>query len=143
MQAFRSSTFWISFFITDVILGLFFAWELKMITLPFLSAPARPAPTSGEITFAVILGLLIALNAGLFQWRKKYGTCPLGAKRATGIAGVVGATALLCPACVLIPFTLFGLSVSLTFLSPFIPLLRIIALILLVVSTVMLWPKKV
>ncbi|PIQ76769.1 hypothetical protein COV83_00755 [Candidatus Peregrinibacteria bacterium CG11_big_fil_rev_8_21_14_0_20_49_14] len=123
-----------------LVCSLFFLWELGMI--PRIPGPPRPAPTTAEILFSIFLIALLSLNVGLLHWRKNTGGCPIGAKGATGIGGTLGALALLCPVCLLLPFSLFGLSLSLAFLSPFLPLLRIIATVLLVASTVMLWPKN-
>lgn len=141
MKFLASKVFWLYFCVTLVFLTLFFGWELGHFK-DFLPTLPRPEPEQKEILFASVLNLLLSFNAGLFGYQKKKGTCPVGAKRATGIAGTMGAVALLCPACLLIPLTLFGASISLYFLSPFIPLLQIIALILVVFSTKMMWPKQ-
>lgn len=69
------------------------------------------------------------------------GSCPMGIKSATGIAGVLGAVTLICPVCIVLPASLLGLGFVLTFLAPFLPLLRIIAIVLLAVCIWMLWPK--
>tara|TARA_Y100000310_G_C20586390_1_gene765626 strand:+ start:454 stop:885 length:432 start_codon:yes stop_codon:yes gene_type:complete len=136
----RSSAFWSWAIVAGLLCGLFFTWELG--ALPTLPALPRPPVTTIEIWFTVALIALLTLNAGLFGWHRKYGTCPLGTKRATSLGGAVGALALLCPACILLPISLFGIGISLAFLGPFLPLLRIIALILLIASAVLLIPKK-
>lgn len=130
-----------AFFVTAVLLTAFFAWELGYFgnLLPRLP---RPEPTPFELVFTTILIALLSLDSGLVWFRLKQGTCPVGAKRASAIAGGLGVITLLCPACLLIPISLFGLSLSLTFLTPYLPLLRAVVMLLLVVSTVMLWPKK-
>ncbi len=124
-----------------IVLGLFFAWELGYFgnLLPRLP---RTDPTTAEITYTVILILLLAFNAGIIAERLKSGTCPIGAKRATAVAGSLGVITLLCPVCLLIPVSLLGLSLSLSFLTPFMPLLRAVVMLLLIVSTILLWPKK-
>ncbi len=99
-------------------------------------------PTQLEILFTGAMILLLALDSGLIFFRIKTGSCPLGARRASTIAGGLGVVTLLCPVCLLIPVSLFGISVSLTFLAPFLPLLRVVVLFLLAVSTLMLWPKQ-
>ena len=137
MQTLRNKHFWLPFLLTTLALGTLFVWELGLLP----SAPPRPHATWSEILFAIVLDVLIALNAGLLSVRKKNESCPVGAKRATGIAGVLGATALICSACTLLPLTLFGASISLAFLTPFLPLLRIIALLLAVVGVFLLWPR--
>lgn len=136
----RNQYFWIGFTVSAVLLSAFFAWELGMIT--FLPALPRPEPTEFEKLYTLVLILLLSLDSGLAMFRIKQGTCPIGARRASTIAGGLGVVTLLCPACLLIPISLFGISLSLTFLTPFLPLLRIIVMLLLVVSTTMLWPKK-
>ena len=138
MSALHSSRFWFWFSSTALLTGGFFAWELGVLPLPSLP---RPAPTHNEIFFTILLVFLLALNAGLLAWKQESGTCPIGTKKATGIAGTLGVITLLCPVCLLIPFTLFGATLSLAILSPFLPLLRMIALVLLGVSTWMLLKK--
>lgn len=135
----RSRDFWSWALGALLLCSLFFAWELGMF--PQIPSPPRPEPTQHEIVFTLLLIALLSLNAGLLNWRKSIGTCPLGAKRASGIGGTIGAVALLCPVCLLLPVSLFGISISLAFLSPFLPLLRIVAAVLLIASAGMLWPK--
>ena len=139
MSFLTNKQFWAYFIPTGVVLALLFAWELGAVPLP---SPPRPEPTDSEILFSISLIILLAFSAGLFGWQKKYGTCQIGAKRANGIAGVIGMITLLCPACILIPLSLFGVSVSLLFLAPFLPLLRLIALLIALTSIKLLWPKK-
>ena len=138
----HSSIFWKTFVITGVVLGLFFAWELGQLPIEGLPVPPRNNATDGEKLFTFSLIILIGLNMGLFFWRRSTGTCPVGTRRATGTAAAIGAIALLCPVCLLIPISFLGVSVSLFFLAPYLPLLRAIAIILLVASTVMLWPRE-
>ena len=140
MQVFKNKVFWQPCIMALVILSAFFAWELGYFgdMLPRLP---RPTPTRGEILYTIVLIALLSLNSGLIFFRLKQGNCPLGAKRASTIAGGLGVVTLLCPACLLIPISLFGISLSLTFLAPFLPLLRVIVLFLLIVSTVMLFPN--
>ena len=140
MQVLRSKEFWLWFFISGILMGLFFAWELGAFGA-FLPSLPRPTPTPFEDVFTGSLVFLIALDSGLFAWQRVYGTCSLGASRATKVAGAIGAVTLLCPACLLIPISILGVSLSITFLAPYLPLLRLIALVLLVTSTVLLWPS--
>lgn len=134
-------SFWLPFSVSAGVFSLFFAWELGAFSPPLPSLP-RPEPTTFEVWYTVVLISFLALNTGLAWYRIKKGTCPVGARRATGIAGSLGIITLLCPACLLLPISLFGLSLSLSILVPYLPLLRAITLFLLSVSTVMLWPKK-
>lgn len=141
MTFLQSKYFWFPAMFCAVMLGCFFAWELGYFgdLLPRLS---RPQPTQLELIYTIVLILLLALDAGLACFRIKQGTCPIGAKRASTIAGGLGIITLLCPACLLIPISLFGVTLSLSFLAPFLPLLRVIVLFLLAISTMMLWPKE-
>jgi hypothetical protein len=136
-----NGTFLRGFLPTLAISGLCIAWQLGIFSSIIYSLP-RPTPTFSEYLFATILVVLLSTNVGLLFWQKQYGSCPVGTKRASGIASALGAFALICPACVLLPFSLFGLSVVLSSLSVYIPMLQIISIILLVVSTILLWPKK-
>lgn len=139
MQILRSGLFWRWTLGALLVFGSFFAWELGY--LPFLPTLPRIAPTQIEHVFSGTLALLLAVNVSLLRWRSHYGSCPIGTKRATSIGGLVGVVTLLCPVCLLLPISIFGLSLSLAILAPYLPLLRIIALILVGVSTWMLWPK--
>ena len=141
MSFLQTNTFWKAASITFVICGVFFVWELGLLA-SIVPTLARPEATSTEMLFAVALAVLLSFNVGLFQYRKTHDGCPVGAKRATKIAGGLGALALICPACILLPISIAGVGLSLAFLSPFIPLLKMVALFLLVVSAVMLIPKK-
>ncbi len=123
-----------AFALSAIILSAFFAWEINYLP--------RPEPTQLELVFTIIMIALLSLDSGLIWFRLKQGTCPVGAKRASTIAGGLGIVTLLCPACLLIPISLFGITLSLTFLSPFLPLLRAVVLLLLIVSTILLWPKN-
>lgn len=137
----RSPRFWLAFAAVFAVTGVLYAWQANLLS-PWFPAPPRAPVTRGEELFSALLVLLFSLNAGLYVWRRAEGSCPIGTRRATGLAGVLGMTALLCPACTVIPLTLLGTTLTLGFLSPFIPLLRIIALILAGGSLVLLWPRK-
>jgi hypothetical protein len=137
----RDRTFWLVFVCTLVLTGLFFAWELGMF-YPYLPTLPRPRATDTETGFTALLIFLFSLNIALFAYQRKRGTCPVGARNASAIAGTIGVVALLCPVCLLLPITALGASFSLLFLMPYVPLLRVIALVLLIASTMMLWPKK-
>lgn len=124
-----------------VITGTFFAWELGYFQMILPSFP-RPPALLWELAFTGILGVLISLNAGLAVWQSKHGSCPVGVKSASGIAGIVGALTLICPACILLPASLIGFGFFFAFIGPYLPLLRVIAVILLVAALWMLRPKK-
>ena len=136
----RSKNFWIAFILAGLFFGLFFTWQLGLWIL--LPSPPRPQPTQEEYIFTSVIIFLFALNMGLFSWRRKYGSCPTGTRRAGTLAGVMTAATLCCPVCILIPISLFGVGFSLAALGPYLPLLRFIAIILLGTSTLMLWPRQ-
>ncbi len=130
-----------AFLAAGLLTSLIFAWEIGAFRA-WLATPVRPAASMAEWEFVATMTLLIALNAGLYAYGKAQGSCPIGVKRATGIAGLMGLATLLCPACTVIPLVILGSTISLTFLAPFLPLLRLITMILLVATCVLLWPRK-
>lgn len=137
----RSPSFWIPFALSAVVTGSFFAWELGFFQA-FLPTLLRPPVLLWELIFTLILSLLISLNAGLAIWQSRNGSCPTGVKGASGIASIIGAITLICPACILLPASLIGFGFFFAFIGPYLPLLRIISVVLLVVATWMLWPRK-
>lgn len=137
----RSQHFWLPFIITLVVTVPFFAWELGLFE-GILPTPPRPQAPDWEILFSGMIAFLLSLDAGLVIWESRFGSCPRGVKRATSVAGVIGAITLLCPACLLLPASIIGISVVFGFLAPFLPILRIISVLLLVIVTGMLWPRK-
>jgi hypothetical protein len=142
MQDFyRSRSFQGGFILSLLLFGGFLLWELNLLNT-IIQGPPRPPPTNTELTFTIVLIILLSLNTGLFFWYRQRRSCPVGTKRATTVAGVIGAVTLLCPVCLYIPLSILGLSITLTALIPYVPLLRIVALILIIVSTAMLWPKQ-
>ncbi len=137
----RSPAFWLPFTVSLVLSGGFFLWELGYFQ-GFLPSLLRPQASAAELLFTAALALLLSFNAGLVVWQSRYGHCPLGVKRASSVAGAIGALTLICPACVLLPASLIGASFFFAYVSPFLPLLRAVAVILLVVASAMLWSKK-
>lgn len=137
----RSPAFWLPFAVSAAVTGSFFAWELGFFQA-YLPGIPRPPALLWELVFTGILGLLLSLNAGLAVWQSRYGSCPVGVKSASGIAGIVGAVTLICPACILLPASLIGIGFFFAFIGPYLPLLRIVSVILLAVATWMLWPRK-
>lgn len=141
MNFLKSSVFLKWFSAVFVLCCLFFAWELGAFREMVWSLP-RPEPTQTEILYTGLIIILISFASGLAGFRMKQGTCPIGARNASAMAGALGVVTLLCPVCLLLPFSLFGLSMSLALLSPYLPLLRVITLVLLGVSVILLWPKQ-
>ena len=136
-----SSVFWATFLTAGILSSLFFAWETDLLAA-YVKGPLRPPVNTEEWIFSVGIILLFSLNVGLFFWGRKYGSCPRGVRRATGRGTVLGAVTLLCPACTVLPLTFIGAGVTLAFLGPFLPLLRIVAVIILLAVSALLWPKK-
>lgn len=137
----RSPVFWLPFFVAFAACGLLFGWELGWFT-GLIWTPPRPQPSTDELLFSALIVLLLCTDIGLISWRTRFGSCPRGTKRAAGIAGMLGAVTLLCPVCLVLPFSILSAGVALSAVSPFFPLLRIIALMLLGAALWMLWPRK-
>jgi len=137
----RSPSFWFPFMIALAVLSMFFLWELGMLHLALPMLP-RIRTTALDLTFTGILWILLSFTIGLAVWRNRETSCPIGVKRATGVAGILGAVSLLCPICIALPVSLLGVSLTLSFLSPFVPLLRVIAIVVLVTAVSLLWPRK-
>lgn len=137
----RSPSFWFPFLIALAVLSVFFLWELGILHTVVPTLP-RIATTTIDLTFTGVLWILLSFTIGLAVWRNKETSCPLGVKRATGVAGALGAVSLLCPICIALPVSLLGVSLTLSFLSPFVPLLRVIAIVVLLTAISLLWPKK-
>lgn len=138
---FSSTQFVFPFAVSFIVFGLFVLWQLGIFSSVIYSLP-RGAPTTTEWIFGGLLVLLLSMNIGLFAWQKRFGSCPIGTKRASGIASTLGVLALLCPVCLALPLGIFGASVLLSSLSVYIPMLQIISIVLLIVSLTMLWPKS-
>ena len=136
----RSSAFWIPFCISLIVTGIFFLWEIGTFNQLLPSLP-RPSANPFDVAFTGSLIILLSVNAGLAVWQSRFGHCPRGIKRASGIAGLLGAFTLICPVCILLPASLIGFGFLFTVLAPFLPLLRIISVILLVSALHMLWPR--
>jgi len=134
-----SPTFWTWSVVTLAVAGAFFAWELRLIPLPY-ELPRAPA-TALELTYTGVLTLLLALAAGLFGWRRKNGSCPIGVKRTVGVAGSLGGVALLCPVCLALPGIFFGVGTAIAILGQFLPLIRLLAILFALVAIWMLWPR--
>lgn len=137
----RSATFWLSVTLSFLLCGGIFAWEAGLLS-PTLPGPLRPPVTTLEIFMSSTIVVLFALTTGLYVWRKREGSCPRGTGRATGLAGILGGMALICPACTVIPFSILGASFTLGFLIPFLPLVRLIAILLLMIALWMVWPRR-
>lgn len=136
-----SGLFWTCFLITFAVSTLFFGWELRFIPLPFPMLPRVPATTI-DYAFTGGLIVLLSLAAGLFGWQQRYGSCPVGVKRTFGMAGTLGGIALLCPVCLALPGALLGLGTILAVIGPFLPLIRLLAIVFAAVAVYLLWPKK-
>jgi hypothetical protein len=138
----RAARFWIATSIAFVIIGLLFAWELNILQIIGLSGPLRYETSTRDLLASSTITVLFSFSIGLIAWRQRYGSCPTSAKGATGAAGFLGALALICPACIALPVGIASFSVSLAFLSPFVPLFQLIAIIILCTSCYISLPKK-
>ncbi len=140
---FRSWLFWIPFVLSLVLTGSFFAWQLDLLQtiIPSLPVLPRQPATSIDIFFTIVLGLLLSLTTGLIVWNTREGSCPVGTKRATSLAGVLGAVTLFCPVCLVLPASFLGIGVIMAFLTPFMPLLRLIAIVVLGAAVWMMRPR--
>ncbi len=135
----RSVTFWAWFVVVFAVAGLFFAWELRLVPLPY-ELPRVPA-TPFELIYTATLTLLLSVAAGLFGWRRQNGSCPIGVKRSVGLASMLGGLALLCPVCLALPITFIGLGTAFAILGQFLPLIRIIAVLFALIAIWLLWPR--
>lgn len=138
----RTSYFWIPFVITLVIAGLFFAWELDAFVNILPSIAPRPSILLSEFLYTGILSLLLAFDIGLIVWHRRFGACPRGVKRASGLATMIGALTLICPACFLLPASFIGIGTIMSLMSTHMPALRIVSIGLLLMTAMMLWPRK-
>lgn len=141
LRFYRSGLFWTWFAVTLAVTTLFFGWELRFIPLPVPMLPRAPA-TSVDYAFTIALIALLSVASGLFGWQRRYGACPVGAKRTVGIAGTLGGIALLCPVCLALPGALLGLGTIIAVLGPFLPLMRLLAVAFAGVAVFLLWPKR-
>lgn len=137
----RSGVFWTWFLVTLAITGVFFAWELRLIHLPIPGVPRMEA-TPFDLGYTAVLAALMALAAGLFGWQRRFGACPVGAKRTFGFAGTLGGIALLCPVCLALPGALIGLGTVIAIIGQFLPLIRLLAVLFAIMAVFLLWPKK-
>lgn len=134
----RSSVFWTWCIPAFIVAGAFFAWELRLLPLPY-ELPRAPA-SSFELAYTATLVVLLSVAAGLFGWQRRFGSCPRGVKRAVGFAGTLGGLALLCPVCLALPAALLGVGVIISLIGQFLPLIRLLALIFALVAVWLLWP---
>lgn len=140
----RSRLFWIPFVLTLILTSAFFAWQLDLLQMliPALPVLPRTPVTPVDIFFTILLGLLLSVTTGLIIWNTREGSCPRGTKRATGVAGILGAITLFCPVCLVLPASFLGIGVIMTFLTPFLPLLRLVAVIVLLATVWIMRPRK-
>jgi hypothetical protein len=137
----QSATFWIPFCITLVLAALFFAWELGVF-INYLPSFPRPSVLFSEFIFTATISLLLAFDIALAIWQSRFGSCPRGVKRASTVATAIGALTLICPACVLLPVSFLSVGAMLSLMATHLPVLRVVSVGLLIVTAMMLWPKK-
>ena len=141
MHPLSSRTFWLPAILTLVGCGLLFGWELGLFE-NWIWTPLRPERSTAESALTGIIALLLSADVGLIVWRTRHGTCPAGTKRAAGIAGILGIVTLLCPVCIALPVSIASVGIAMAVLSSFVPLLRAIAVVLLLTAGWMLWPRN-
>lgn len=137
----KSEYFWVPFGITLSAAGLFFAWELGVFINLLPSFP-RPSVLPSEFAFTATLSFLLAFDIGLAVWQRRFGSCPRGIKRASSVATALGALTLVCPACTLLPASFIGVSTMLSLMAMHMPAVRIVSIGLLLITALMLWPKR-
>lgn len=142
MSPLSSRTFWLPTLVTLIACGVLFGWELGGFA-GWMWTPLRPEPSMQEIVLTGIIALLLSADVGLIVWRTQRGSCPAGTKRAAGIAGILGIVTLLCPVCIALPVSIAGVGIAMAAVSTFVPLLRAIAIVLLLAAGWMLWPRRV
>lgn len=135
----QSRSFWQWFFVSGALCVLLFLWLLNL--LPFVPVLPRPEPMMFEYVYSITSVVLLSFNLGLLAWRMRHGSCPVGTRRVTGFAGLLATITLICPVCLVLPLSVLGISISLVFLAPFLPLLQLISMVLLLGTAVMLWPR--
>lgn len=140
MRVLRSWHFWIWGLTTAIVAIVFFLWELRLVQFPIPALPRVPA-TTFDIVYSLLLALLFGIAAGLFGWQQRFGACPRGTKRTAGIAGVLSAVALLCPVCLILPASFLGLSVFFAVLPAYLPLIRLVSIIFVLLTVWLLWPR--
>ncbi|HLC75608.1 MAG TPA: hypothetical protein VJB82_00610 [Candidatus Peribacterales bacterium] len=142
MAFLRAGRFWSGALIALAGIGLLFAYELNMLDMIGLAGPPRSMSHEWETVLAVIVALLFSTNIGLIAWHRQQGTCPIGVRRAAGLAGVLGTIALLCPICLAVPIGIASIAAILMLLAPFVALIQIIAVVLLCAGLWLLVPRK-
>ncbi len=119
-----------------VILFLFLSgFSLGLYPLPIINfySVRMTDITIIDITFAVILSILAAIALTLAQYisdkkkESKAFTCSYGGT-------FLGVLTIVCPFCPLLPFAIFGATVTLAALYPYLSILRFAAIVLLAYS---------
>jgi hypothetical protein len=137
----RDRRFWLAAIAMAAGCAFVYGWMAGAFA-PLLRGPLRPPITRGELIFTLLMIGLLSVDAGLYAYRRARGSCPTGTGKATGLAGILGGLVLVCPACTFIPIAFLGTGFTLAILTPYLPLLRAIAVVLAGACLLMLWPKK-
>src|SRR3989344_9386523 len=103
MAFLRAGRFWSGALIALAGIGLLFAYELNMLDMIGLAGPPRSMSHEWETVLAVIVALLFSTNIGLIAWHRQQGTCPIGVRRAAGLARGPGPVSPPCPLCLSVP----------------------------------------
>lgn len=123
--------------IATLVIGLLYAFSMGLVSIPFLNiknirmVPVTPFDIMFLIVFSLMAGAVIALH---FYKSDKIKSGEL--KETCAISGgvILGFLTSVCPFCPILIFLLFGVSVTLMFLSPYFTAFRILSLVLLGLS---------
>lgn len=127
----------IAAFSTAIILFLF-SFFMGLITIPILNiATIRMLPvTFFDIIFMLVFSLIAGISIAFYSYVKRNakGFCTIS----TGI--FTGFLTSICPFCPIFLFAALGASITLEFLAPYFPFLRVLSLLLLLLS--LYWLSK-
>lgn len=124
--------------IFSVLIGFVYAILAELIPIPNLNSSIRMIPfTSLDAIFLIVFPLIAGVTIAFYFYNSK--------NRAKGVcttsSGIfLGLLTGVCPYCPIVLLLLIGMSISIQFLSPIFPYLRIISLSLLLVS--LYWASK-
>lgn len=136
----RFPQFWITFLVSAALLLAIETFFLSLWALPIIGyrIPYMGAIGPWDLFFVGAFALVFGVGISLLQIMKCHGagTCAVGA-----VGGLTTLFTLLCPICPVFFLTYFGLSASVAAFAPFFWPLRIVALVLVLSGTVLLWRR--
>lgn len=135
-----SPQFWVWFLFGSLIAFGVETFFLGMWAIPFLdySIPFMNEVTSNDLIFSAAFAILFAFGLALLVLSRRANnlSCAIGSS-----AGLTTLFTLLCPVCPIFFLTYFGLSSSVILIAPYFWWLRLAAVILLLVGTVIIWKR--